>query len=101
MSVLESGFKEDMTEEEAKDLASRAILSGVMNDLGSGSNVDLCIIRKDSTEMLRGYMFLQGKTYTRHNPVVYAPGTASTPLQTQLNILSKQLAVPCMSSCCA
>ena len=69
MSVLESGFKEDMTvwscllrspeknlvefwhgffalqEEEAKQLVRDAICSGIFNDLGSGSNVDLCVIR--------------------------------------------------------
>lgn len=32
-----------------------AISAGIFNDLGSGSNVDVCIIEKDSTEMLRNY----------------------------------------------
>jgi hypothetical protein len=77
MSVLEAGFKEDMTEAEAMALASKAIMSGIFNDAGSGSNVDLCIIRKDSTEMLRNYKYLADKTYRRQNPVVYPPGTAS------------------------
>ena len=41
--------------QEAIDLVARAIRSGVFNDLGSGSNVDVCIIKKDKTEMLRNY----------------------------------------------
>lgn len=55
MAVFESSFKEHMTRQEAIDLVARAIRSGVFNDLGSGSNVDVCIIKKDKTEMLRNY----------------------------------------------
>jgi hypothetical protein len=47
MAVFEDGFKEDMDVEDAKKLVARAIRSGIYNDLGSGSNVDLCIIYKD------------------------------------------------------
>lgn len=32
-----------------------AIRAGIFNDLGSGSNVDLCVITKDKTESLRPY----------------------------------------------
>lgn len=49
MSVLETQFKEDMTEDEAVQLVSNAIMAGVLNDLGSGSNVDVTIIRNDRT----------------------------------------------------
>jgi len=55
MSVFELGWKPDMSEEEGKKLVRDAIAAGVFNDLGSGSNIDLCIIRKDSTEYLRNY----------------------------------------------
>jgi len=46
MSVFESRWKPDMSEEEGKTLVADAIRAGVFNDLGSGSNVDLCVIRK-------------------------------------------------------
>lgn len=46
MAVFEAEYKDDMTEEEAKAIVHKAICSGIYNDLGSGSNVDLCIIRK-------------------------------------------------------
>ena len=42
-----------MTEEAAQDLAVRAIEAGVLNDLGSGSNIDVCVIRKDRTTYTR------------------------------------------------
>jgi 20S proteasome subunit beta 2 len=40
----------------------------VFNDLGSGSNVDLCIITKDGAEVKRNYEFLQTKVYERQFP---------------------------------
>ncbi|BFF96517.1 proteasome subunit beta type-7 [Drosophila madeirensis] len=55
MSVFESRWKPDLSEEEAKLLVRDAIAAGIFNDLGSGSNVDLCVIRKDSVEYLRNY----------------------------------------------
>ncbi|PWN54003.1 putative 20S proteasome beta2 subunit [Violaceomyces palustris] len=56
MAVFESGWHKDMEQKEAVDLVVAAISSGIFNDLGSGSNVDVCIIKKDSTEMLRNYV---------------------------------------------
>lgn len=55
MSVFESRWKPDMEEEDGKKVVRDAIAAGIFNDLGSGSNVDLCIIRKNSTEYLRNY----------------------------------------------
>ena len=63
MAVFESSYKDNLTvtwfasgmagvltlsalqEEEAKELVKNAIKAGIFNDLGSGSNVDLCVIR--------------------------------------------------------
>ena len=55
MSVFESSYREDMSEEEGINLVADAIRSGIFNDLGSGSNVDICVITKDGTKMLRNY----------------------------------------------
>lgn len=55
MSVFETGWEDDLDEAAAVDLVKRAILAGVFNDLGSGSNVDVCVIRADGTvENTRG-----------------------------------------------
>jgi 20S proteasome subunit beta 2 len=49
MSVFESSWKENMEEADAVRLVQRAIGAGIFNDLGSGSNCDVCIIRLDGT----------------------------------------------------
>ncbi|KAE8883250.1 Proteasome subunit beta [Phytophthora fragariae] len=46
MSVFEHGYKDGMTEDEAKKLVQEAILAGIFNDLGSGSNVDVTTIKQ-------------------------------------------------------
>jgi 20S proteasome subunit beta 2 len=55
MAVFEDRYKPDLSEEEAKELVADAIRAGIFNDLGSGSNVDLCVITKDKTDMIRPY----------------------------------------------
>ena len=55
------------------------VSAGIYNDLGSGSNVDICVITKGKVDYLRNYEFLQGRTYSRQRPVVYKRGTARKP----------------------
>lgn len=58
-AVLENGWRPGMSEEEAKKLVRDAIAAGIINDMGSGSNVDLAIIKpNDSIEVLRPYEIL-------------------------------------------
>ena len=45
MAVLESGFKDGLSEAEAVDLVAAAVRAGIFNDLGSGSNVDVTVLR--------------------------------------------------------
>ncbi|KAL4638846.1 hypothetical protein ACB092_03G176100 [Castanea dentata] len=46
ISVFESKYREGLTKEEGIKLVCEAICSGIFNDLGSGSNVDVCMITK-------------------------------------------------------
>jgi 20S proteasome subunit beta 2 len=55
MAVYEAKWKPKMTREEAIDLVCETIEAGIFNDLGSGSNVDVAIMEKDKSEMLRNY----------------------------------------------
>jgi 20S proteasome subunit beta 2 len=55
MSVLESRYKDDLSEEEAIACVRDAIRGGIFNDLGSGSNVDIVVIRRTGTSYLRNY----------------------------------------------
>merc|ERR1712096_261695 len=55
MAILESEYKPDMTIEEGTALVSKAIRAGIFNDLGSGGNVDVCVIQKEGGNILRNY----------------------------------------------
>lgn len=57
MATLESNWRQELTKDEAVKLASDAIQAGIWNDLGSGSNVDVCVMEvgKDA-EYLRNYI---------------------------------------------
>ncbi len=49
MGLLEEGYKEDLSIEEAKDLVVRAIKSAISRDTLSGDGIDFLIITKDGT----------------------------------------------------
>eukprot|EP00538_Stauroneis_constricta_P001105 CAMPEP_0119573294 /NCGR_PEP_ID=MMETSP1352-20130426/45048_1 /TAXON_ID=265584 /ORGANISM="Stauroneis constricta, Strain CCMP1120" /LENGTH=290 /DNA_ID=CAMNT_0007622981 /DNA_START=198 /DNA_END=1070 /DNA_ORIENTATION=+ len=49
MSVMESGWQEGMAEADAVKLVQRAVGAGIFNDLGSGSNCDICVLRMDGS----------------------------------------------------
>jgi 20S proteasome subunit beta 2 len=44
MAVLESRYHPELTREEGIELVKSAVLAGIENDLGSGSQVDLCVL---------------------------------------------------------
>lgn len=75
ISVFESKFKDDMTEDEAKNLVYEGISAGIFNDLGSGGNVDLCVIKKGRTEYLRGYRMENPRPYRRPAGYHFSAGT--------------------------
>jgi len=56
MSVFETQWKGKLTRDEAVDLCSEAINAGIFNDLGSGSNVDVCVITPEKATLLRNHI---------------------------------------------
>jgi 20S proteasome subunit beta 2 len=50
MSVLETQWKPDMEEADAKRMMIEAISAGIFNDMGSGSSIGLVILKKDSVQ---------------------------------------------------
>jgi len=56
MSVFESTWKPQLTREDAVKLCAEAIQAGIFNDLGSGSNVDVCVITEEKTTLMRNYI---------------------------------------------
>ena len=53
MSTLEKLYCNFINLESAIYAIKEAILAGIFNDLGSGGNIDLCIIKKDSLDFTR------------------------------------------------
>ncbi|XP_040014202.1 proteasome subunit beta type-10 [Xiphias gladius] len=76
VSVFEDRFKPNMELEEGKQLVRDAIAAGIFCDLGSGSNVDLCVITEAGVEYLRAYdkPAIAGK---REGKYRYKPGTTA------------------------
>lgn len=77
MSVFENRYKPNMKLEDAKLLVKDAIHAGIFNDLGSGSNVDLCVIdSKQKVDYLRTYDEANKKG-TRRGDYSFKPGATA------------------------
>lgn len=76
MAVFESRWKRNMTREEAIELVKDAIESGIFNDLGSGSNVDVTIITQDKVDYLRNYR-KPNERVQKEQSYKYARGTTT------------------------
>ncbi|KAK9119902.1 hypothetical protein Scep_017995 [Stephania cephalantha] len=74
MAIFESKYKEGLTREEGIQLVAEAICSGIFNDLGSGSNVDVCVITKGHKEYLRNYQLPNPRTYVSSRGYSFAKG---------------------------
>uniref|UniRef100_A0AAY4CQW1 Proteasome subunit beta n=2 Tax=Denticeps clupeoides TaxID=299321 RepID=A0AAY4CQW1_9TELE len=74
MGILEDGFKPRLELDEAKTLVCSAIHAGIMSDLGSGSNVDLCVITRQGVDYIRPYQESEFKDQ-RQGRYKYKPGT--------------------------
>ncbi|CAL1525912.1 unnamed protein product [Lymnaea stagnalis] len=77
MATFEDRFKPDMNREEAMKLVRDAIAAGIFNDLGSGSNVDLCVITKDKVEYIRPHEIANQKG-VKQGSYRYRRGTTAT-----------------------
>ncbi|KAJ2234928.1 proteasome core particle subunit beta 2 [Coemansia sp. RSA 1722] len=83
MSMFESRWTPNMTREEAIELVKDGVEAGIFNDMGSGSNVDVCVITRDNVEYLRGYSRPnervekeQSYTFARGTTEFYVPRAA-------------------------
>lgn len=90
MAVFEDRYRADMNEEEAKELVADAIRAGIFNDLGSGSNVDLCVITKDKTDYIRPYHVANVKP-PRQGNYLFRQGTTPVIKSTEKKVLYEVL----------
>jgi 20S proteasome subunit beta 2 len=93
ISVLEGRWKEGLEEEEAKKMVRDAILAGIFNDMGSGSNVDLCVIKaNDQVDYLRGYD-IANKKGERKQKYEYKKGTTAVLTESVRPIVIEEVVV--------
>lgn len=85
MSIMETKFHDNMEQEEARLLCIEAIEAGIYHDLGSGSNVDVCIIDKFGSHMQRNVkmyiLFLfsgQSRQFLKQIPYSFIQGDTRT-----------------------
>ena len=71
MAILENGYREGMTQDEAQALVIKAIEAGIFHDLGSGSNVDVCIIKNKKVEYKRNFKSENFKVYAKPEQFQY------------------------------
>jgi 20S proteasome subunit beta 2 len=76
IAVFESSWRENMEVAEAKALVIAAVSAGIFNDLGSGSNVDICIITKDRAELTRGVV-KPNERVPKEKRYVFSKGTTA------------------------
>jgi 20S proteasome subunit beta 2 len=65
MAIMETRYKEQMTKEEAMNLVIAAIEAGIYHDLGSGSNVDVCVIMRNKVEFYRNIKHDNFKVFSK------------------------------------
>lgn len=53
MAILDSRYRSEISLEDAIELVKDAVAAGISNDLGSGSQIDLCVIKRESVEYKR------------------------------------------------
>lgn len=76
MAIFESRYRPNMELDEAKQLVRDAIAAGIFNDLGSGSNVDLCVITARRTQYIRPFEIANEKG-KRSKEYKYEKGTTA------------------------
>ncbi len=52
LPILDSEYREDMTEEEAVELAVKAVRASVRRDIFSGKAIDVCLINKEGSKLM-------------------------------------------------
>eukprot|EP01135_Chromosphaera_perkinsii_P007951 Nk52_evm23s1073 gene=Nk52_evmTU23s1073 len=90
MAIFEDKFRPNMELEEAMDLVKEGIRSGIFNDLGSGSNVDLCVITKEGQKMYRNYELASVPGPRQNKSYLYKKGTTVYVMKISTAVLSSE-----------
>ncbi len=74
MGVLETKYRDGMTEQEAIDLVKDAIEAGIFHDLGSGSNVDIYVVKRTGCEKKEDYRVYNVKKFSQPENYTFPKG---------------------------
>jgi len=88
MAILEQGYRDNLSREEAIKLVRDAVAAGVFNDLGSGSNIDITVITRDGNERLRNYETPNERKYRPSKVYTFKPGTTVV-LEEEITLTSR------------
>nr|NP_001171882.1 proteasome subunit, beta type 10 [Oryzias latipes]BAD93263.1 PSMB10 [Oryzias latipes]BAJ07284.1 proteasome subunit, beta type 10 [Oryzias latipes] len=80
LGILEDGFQHDLELEKAKKLVRDAVHSGIMNDLGSGNNIDICVITAEGVDYIRPF---QESEFKDRREIKYKYRQGTTPVLTK------------------
>ena len=75
MGVLETKYKDNLGEQEAVDLVKDAIEAGIFHDLGSGSNVDIYVVKRTGCEKKEDYRVYNQKKFSSPETYTFPKGT--------------------------
>ncbi|KAL7670186.1 hypothetical protein ACOME3_005128 [Neoechinorhynchus agilis] len=73
LAVCEDGYRKDMSEQDAMELVKRSIETAILNDMYSGTNVDLCVVTRENTRFIRPYAVI-GKPEPRLGDYTFKSG---------------------------
>jgi 20S proteasome subunit beta 2 len=76
MSVFETQWRSKLSRDDAVKLCSEAIMAGIFNDLGSGSNVDVAVLTEEKTTLMRNFITPNQRAPKQRN-YKFAKGTTA------------------------
>jgi len=78
LSILESKYKDNLTREEGIELLKEAIEAGILHDMGSGGNIDVCVISAKGTEFMRTVRVVEKRIYFKPDGYKFPIGDTPT-----------------------
>jgi len=75
MSILETNYRDDLSEQEAIDLVKDALEAGIFHDLGSGSNVNIYSVKREGVTKYEKYRVYNKKEFTNSDSYKFEKGT--------------------------
>lgn len=96
MAVMEAGYEDGMDEAAAVKLVDDAIQAGIWNDLGSGSNVDICVISREyptGRKYMRNYKTPNERAFRADIPGYRFPRGTTAWLEETKRVFKTQIVV--------